>query len=54
MHSICYFIFEEERYLREFLDKYKEFKIYDRDNADQNNDSGLKNQAHKINDRSKV
>jgi len=34
MHSICYFVFEEERFVREFLEKYQEFKIYDRDTND--------------------
>ena len=58
MHSICYFVFEEERLLREFLDKYQEFKIYDRDSNDQVNynnvQSSRKDVGNIMHDRAKV
>jgi hypothetical protein len=27
--SICYYFFEKKRYINDFLDKYRHFKIYD-------------------------
>lgn len=54
MHSLCYFIFDEERYLKEFLNKYKEFKIYDRDTKEPKDGVSTLKEAKSVNESGKV